>query len=478
MTAICLGFAAAAAFGWLATGLLWPAGGRPPALWPLRLVLSCGLGIGLTSGLFFLWSSLADPGSRWYWALEGTLLVILMGVAAARRRFSPETGDTTGTAMPASSPARFGLLGAVSLLSLGGAAATWVLQAKAFPHGGWDAWSTWNLLARILSRGREHWVEQLRLLRFDAHPDYPLLLPASVARNWNLSGDDSILGPVCLAHLFALLLPALLFAGVRHLRGTRTALFAAVVLLGCQTFLLHASMQYADIPLAFFMLGTVLLAGLADEPASAGGWFSLAGLCGGLAAWTKNEGGLFLAAFTAAWLWVQRGERRNPATRRRLAWFALGALPLLALVVAFKAGVAPPVNEIASQSEWTDLPRKLLDPARHLAILAAFGRQLLQFGNWAGLSFLPLLFFLGLLAGPAEEPRPAGLARRTWITVGLMLVFDYGIFLITPMELQWHLNNSLDRLILQLWPLVLLAFCLSVRVFPAPNKSAPAGADS
>ena len=53
-------------------------------------------------------------------------------------------------------------------------------------------------------------------------------------------------------------------------------------------------------------------------------------------------------------------------------------------------------------------------------------------------------------------------ARVAFLTLGLMLAAYAGVFLITPADLAWHMDNSLGRLYGQLWPGVLLAIFLAL----------------
>jgi hypothetical protein len=44
------------------------------------------------------------------------------------------------------------------------------------------------------------------------------------------------------------------------------------------------------------------------------------------------------------------------------------------------------------------------------------------------------------------------------------------IYVITPKDLAWHLDTSLWRLLLQLWPSALFVYCLIVNA-PGPRRS-------
>jgi hypothetical protein len=43
-----------------------------------------------------------------------------------------------------------------------------------------------------------------------------------------------------------------------------------------------------------------------------------------------------------------------------------------------------------------------------------------------------------------------------------MLIGLYFVFILTPKDLEWHFRAACDRLILQLWPAVLMVFFLFV----------------
>jgi len=53
---------------------------------------------------------------------------------------------------------------------------------RATPHGAWDAWAIWNLRARFLAGPGDAWRAAFDDALAWSHTDYPLLLPATVAR--------------------------------------------------------------------------------------------------------------------------------------------------------------------------------------------------------------------------------------------------------------------------------------------------------
>jgi hypothetical protein len=99
-----------------------------------------------------------------------------------------------------------------------------------------------------------------------------------------------------------------------------------------------------------------------------------------------------------------------------------------------------------------------MDGSRHLEILRFFWLEFLSFGNWDRASLpigiIPLLLVYFLLFRSSLEE-----GRRNYHIVGItMLAVQmlgyYGIYLISPYPIQWHLNFSAERVVLQLFPVI------------------------
>lgn len=324
------------------------------------------------------------------------------------------------------------------------------------PHGEWDAMAIWNLRARCLVRAGSGWAACFS----DAlvHADYPLLLPAAVARLWLWGGNESTLAPIALAALFPAALLLVLYGAVARLRGCTLGLLAALTLLGTPAFLTTLDWQYADIPLAFFLLAALALLAQRDSGAAPQrGILLCAGLAAGFAAWTKNEGAWIVLSVVAlragAALWSGRRDWRAAA------WWGLGALPALLLLVVFKLALAPASELVIGQSASSYLGR-VGDPARYALIAAAFVGEL---ARSTGLLLALALALAALLLGRTPDLTLRRAARAVLATVALIAAGYAIVYLLTPSDLGWHLQHSLGRLILQLWPSLLLALFLWVR---------------
>ena len=429
----------------LVSVILRDASGKRPDFW-LRFWLGIGCGLGIASLDYFFWRLVADPARGLFLIGEFFVLLVLFGIYAGTS--SADWVSTRGGLILKDRLKWPSLLGWVFFMIAGIALLTHIVGFLKKPHGGWDAWMIWNLDARFLFRGGEYWqnlfAPQL------VHPDYPLLIPASVARLWSMMGKESIFAPAILGGIYALAIIGLLVTAVRYLRGPRLGYIAGLTLLASAGFHFHAPTQSSDFPLGLYILGVLVAINSYDrEEYSRPSFLVLAGLLAGLATWTKNEGWLLLVALILARS-VQAVFRQTAANLWREARLFFGGLaPILALVLFFKLWFAPANDLVAAWGPAT--LENLLDANRYTSVAGEFLWQSVSLDPKISTPFamLPLLFlFFGF--------RKNGL-KRPGVIVGLLVLAimfaGYAIiFITTPHRLEWHLYTANARLFLQLWP--------------------------
>jgi hypothetical protein len=341
--------------------------------------------------------------------------------------------------------AAFGATAAVALAAV-------IAAALAVPHGDWDAWAIWNQHARFLFRGGEQWRAMLEIDW--SHPEYPLLLPASVARVWAYAGRETTMAPAMIGIVFGV--ASVTFVMTALDLGRRRAWIAGALLLGASTFLVQVPSQCADIPLACFIVATLAVAcgptGLLTGRESPHVAALVAGATSAMAAWTKDEGlvfALLMLLFVAA-VAARRGARRQ------LLWWMAGGAPALITIVWFKLTLAPssPLFEGQALGIYAD---RLFDLDRHVVVATSMAQHMVRWGAPFAVAIVPCVGLTAIWLAIAN----GGVAMRlTLAAVGLMFVTYYIVYLTTPFDLAWHISTSFDRLLAQLWPSLVLAVFL------------------
>jgi hypothetical protein len=431
------------------------------AAWLLAVSLGAGLGVALNSSLFFLLLVLGVPGAAW--ALPYAVLL-----AAAATYWSLRVGRTALPAAtvltgPPQNPAfrwnwALGLAFVAGLLLVFGA---FLASVEANPHGGWDAWSIWNLRAKYLAGPGATWKYAVSPLLSDTHPDYPLLQSSFIALLWKGSGGSAPFAPIATALLFLASTLGLLVSALALLRSTSAAWLAGLVALTNTSYLLQPATQYADVPLSFYYLAALVLVFLA-RAAGRPALLVATGLFVSCAACTKNEGIAFLACVLVCYPlagWRSRGLGPTLA-----AWLhlLLGALPGLLLTALFKLVLAPAADPLFAQKLSQVLP-KFADPSRYGQIAKALWDEALNLG----IPQAHPLLLLAILAFALRFRIPPG-QRAELLFGGLALVLLGGAYaaayLASP-SLSWQLATSLGRLCAQVWPaFLLLIFMLLGRI--------------
>jgi hypothetical protein len=468
--------------GYLLVAIAWRDRSRRFAELLLRLSLAAGFGLGIFSLVYF---AALVFGLNHLLAEDLILLALLFALFFWRRK----------TAAPARDPAPFPgnqlpswvqrLIAVSFTIALVAALYSAILGALAHPHGdGWDAFAIWNLHARFLFRGSSHWHDGFTSLNPWSHPDYPLLLPAAVAHFWTYLGHDDPAVPAALGLVFTFSTVAVLFSALWILRGRTVAMLGGLALLSTPFFVEQGVAQYADVPLAFFFLAAVVLLGLFDSSSQAVsshpyGLLVLAGFALGFAAWTKNEGMLFLLATVAARLLILIRSQaaggnalrvQNPGktdqNRPAFAVLLFALVPAILWIVWFKHSFAPAGELFADPHAAL---HKLLRPSRYWIILNWYGKEFLRFGGWLLVpgTLLWIGLYLAVRSRSQRDQNPAILSSL--IALGLTLAGYFAIYVITPYDLYWHLRFSLNRLFLQLWPCAIFLFCLAIPLSTTPH---------
>lgn len=447
MTLAVLSMLPSLVLGWMCARLLTQAQAGPQRWirWTAEIGLGIGLGAAISSTLWLieLWS----VGGGRIWTLSTELVLIALAATRLRR-----------VTIDATHPAD----GWVWMLRGSGLAILilFVLQfwtaAAAMPDGDWDALAIWNLRSKFLGGGPQTWhVAVSADLSSRSHPGYPLLTSAFIARSWTVAGSYSAYVPQLIALLFPLATGLVLFSMLAWQRREALGWVAMLMLFAASGFTSQAAMQYADLPLAFFLLAALAALRWSWMREWDSRLLALAGVFAGFAPWVKNEGIPFVILMAAVIILKARG--------RSLGFFA-GAAPGVLLTAVFKTAIAHSQETMFPDSAAVALAR-LGDLSRWMQVASSFGRCIGELGVLFAhpvVLFILLIFCVGL--APFRE------ILRTWwlmLPIAGLLAIDFAVYLITSADLTWHLGTSNMRLIPQVWPAIVYLFVLMLRERPS-----------
>ena len=342
---------------------------------------------------------------------------------------------------------------------------------NANPHGDWDAMSIWNLRGRLLSSGGDLWRRAVSSemgghMIGAAHPAYPLFLSAFLALQWLAAGtpigawDQAV--PITTSLIVSLSLVALLVSGLAARRSVSLGILAGLVLLTSEVFASQVSAEYADLLQGLAFLATLMLLEGAAESGSPRVIIAV-GLAAGLSAWIKNEGLPFSIAALAVAAWRLRF--------RGLAWLVAGAIPGLAALVYLKLFLAQG-SDVAMPHDLAAALARVTEGGRWWQAALGFGKAIYDAGGAVTHPVLlaALLAFALRFAPPSERKTKMWL----WIPVALTAAAEYGLYLVTEANLDWHISTSASRLVAQLWPSLIWLFFLQLRTPEELVEMAPA----
>jgi len=414
----------------------------------LKVFLGIGLGLGITSCLYFL-RLLLFPGQGGYLLIQVILLtLVIVALFSQKRIFFNFTLKTAAlTQIQILSGLALIFIGAVALYFL-------VIYARIAPHGDYDAQAIWNLRARFIFRSGDVWQNAFSpLINRNFHMDYPLLIPLTVVGGWNTLKSEVLRIPTMLSMLFLFGMAGIIYSVIAYLRTSSQAVIATLILLATPGLLIFSTFQTADIPLTYFFLASVSLFVLASHENNRNLLF-LSGVMAGLAAWTKNEGIPFVVLMIICTILVFGIRQIRTSFVSLLAGLAL---PFL-IIILFKAVISVN-NDLFSNNGFFEILAKLVTPSRYIQILTHLISELIHLGNWP-ISIIAVLLIYGGVVGTRK---PDNLTERAlWIIPLSQFAIYILIYIITPHDLEWHLNYSMSRLLIHLFPLTLLSFFLFV----------------
>jgi hypothetical protein len=424
--------------GTLIVHLLWADKNNPIELL-LKFSLGIGLGLGISALLYFVYM-IFFAGSPYFLYVELALFFTVLTAAYLKYK------KTTRVPAPRLSVsflqiAILLIAGVVTVSSFLGL----VTYSRQRAHGDWDAWMIFNRAARFIYRGQDAWQDAFSSdMDLIFHADYPPLLALDIASRWDILNKETTYVPMFLGFLFSLAALGVCFGALTSLKSLGQGGLGLILLGGVPFFLAEGGRQTADVPLAFYVLASLALLFFyyhEKRPAL----MAFAGFAAGLAAWTKNEGILFLFA-SAGVLFIASLWKRS---FQDLLLYFTGLLLPLALLLYFKFQLAPSSEFLSGGSSKT--LQNLLDVSRHQIIFDAFKGYFLHGGGWNNIGIFLILSAYFLLF----RTRTQNNSGMVWVSLAILafqVIGYYGSYLISPYDLQWHMSYSLTRLFVHIYP--------------------------
>lgn len=307
----------------------------------------------------------------------------------------------------------------------------WTLSTLHRVHVSYDGRSIWFFHARMLVGGHAVYLDQARAFPF-SHPDYPPMVPATVALGWRLAGFiDYRTGQLTVAALTACatVLACLGVSRALEWSGVRGALVAGAgvgMLYGAWDE--YATNGFVD-PLCAALVVGAMVHGLLVPPAQRRTPLALALLV--LAAMLKNEGLTFSLVVLGA-VFLRQALGSAAAGRLRARSFA----GCLGLVLAW-----PVVVHLRGVS--SDLTRGMRPPGSDNRPAARAGlvlERLPHFLPGVALGF-GIAAVAMLLVGARQRGRIL-LYLLAQLTCGALLL---GVYAFGPLEIHYWIDSSLQR---------------------------------
>jgi hypothetical protein len=282
------------------------------------------------------------------------------------------------------------------------------------------------------------------------HGDYPLFIPLSETWVYMFLGRWNDLLVNALFPMFFLSLLVIFYFALKRIIGKRLSLVSSFFLATIPHFLNYATNGYADLPLAMFYSASFIYIFLWISYKRESKYLYLGAALSFFAVWTKNEGAL-LSLINILILLIFTFFARKDLTKveaRKIAYFLLIVIGLSAIWLNFIHHTIGLENELVRKETF-----KLSVAIKHLdripLILYDCQKHILGPKKW---NISLLVFFVGLLF----YFKTAFKGHFKYITLSILLAYSgyAAAYLITPLEIHYHLQTTGSRLLLHFLPLV------------------------
>lgn len=466
----------------LSIAVFFAAGAAVGALFglPRRLqsLTAYPIGVGAVTCQMFFYSLAGIPFG--FLAISLPWLAAFAAIAALKGRVTGESHPTeeasachSGGGVGRLTPLEFFLVFVIVLQVVFSAA-----NSVSLPIQGYDAWVIWFVKAKaFFVDGSVRYDFFLNTVYSNGNPGtyaYPLTIPLAVAFSWTSMGyaDDQAVKLIFVIFYWCTLGSFYYFS--REIVSRKTALVLTAMLATVPRVMEQGGLTgvgYADLPLAVYFLCAAGFA-LAYMRTMRTRDYLLTVLFLAFGANVKNEGLTFLlAAFALISGYAVFKDRNGVIPHSTVARMILYGLLLCVVVVlpwlAFKAALPKLSDSLVSDLSVTTVFSNL---DRFPIIIKTIVPKLFTANkyhiSWALYAVMTLLSFKSL----RMNREYAFIQALLWIQFSFYIL----VYLVTPLELKSNIDTSIDRLTIQLLPLVYLSIAFGWRAFFNPRGAGEA----
>ena len=322
-----------------------------------------------------------------------------------------------------------------------------LVRCLRFPDGTWDSLAMWNFRARFLSVGNEDWI-RMYLDTFDyTHRDYPLFLSCTIARCFNYAGGIDTIIPLFLSWLFTFVSLVLVYLYLKKLKNKYYSVLAVCILAYSPQYIFYGCMQYADIPLALFILISLYEFIIWDTENKNLPWICM--IFASLCFWTKNEGiPWFICLSLVLFQCFYKKDKDIKTSIKKFLRIITALLPVI-ISFLFVRYFANSENDLVS--DFRERLIQLFLPERYEMIMS-FAKVFIIQHYW--ILFIPIYLCLGF-----TDKRYYKYNHLFNLLFSMYLIYLF-VYLMTPHDLFWHLRTSFHRITSVYLPSIMFLGCL------------------
>jgi hypothetical protein len=444
-------------------GLLLPIDSAKQSNLLLKFLLSIICGIGLWASCYSALILFVGSQPWMIWMKDALLIAVSIRILASKP-YAYQWIRAPQFSFPQGAPKWLSIFLILAILSF---LSTVFFLSQLMPDGLTDAFSFWNLRARFFFYEGASSTSTFSPDLAWSHIDYPLLLPSLVAQVWLFFGKTYSFIPLIISIFFGGLTLGLVFALVTSKNDRRNGVIAVIVLLTTPFFAMVHSFQYAEPLSGCFILSSfaVLLLTWSLSLREFHRGILLSGLLASFAAWTKNEGILQMLVIALIIPLMRQGDMNSRL--KALGHFVLGALPVSLLLIYFKThqgALGTPVFVLDPK----EIQTQLTDPQRLSLMIKELSGKLVLFKRWNFfLIAVPLTLWIFRKNLVSSKVLMSILIASLLSFIGFCVILILGRY-----DLKWQIDVSLDRLIYQVWPAIIVVTFIAMKGSENPALSA------